>query len=99
MRVAKPLLVLPLLVLAGCAMGGPAYSPLPPGAPVLLASADAEGPYEVIGDVEGRGRTAAEATERLRERARERGADGVIYVRYDTAGAETTVYGTAVRRL
>ena len=96
MRLAGPFL---LLCLAGCAVGGSAYSPLPPGAPVLLASADAESPYEVVGEVEGRGRTPAEATEQLRERARARGADGVIYVRYETAGAETTAYGTAVRRL
>lgn len=99
MRFALFLLILAGSVLAGCASGGPSYSPLPPGAPVLLASGDAESPYEVIGDVEGRGRTAAQATERLRERARSRGADGVVYVRYETLGSETRVYGTAVRRL
>ena len=87
------------LLLAGCAVGGGTYSPLPPGAPVLLASDDAKSPYEVVGDVEARGRTAAEATEQLRERARARGADGVVFVRYETLGSETRVYGTAVRRL
>ncbi len=85
-----------LVLLAGCAFGradfvelnpGTAYPPRPKGAPVVLTVGDLDRPYEELGvlHVSGFLRSGHEGlNDKLRAKAREAGADAVIYVRYDT---------------
>jgi hypothetical protein len=85
-----------LVALAGCAFGradfvqlnpGSSYPPRPKGAPVVLTVGDWDRPYVELGMVHVSGfvRTGhQDLNEKLRAKAREAGADGVIYVRYGT---------------
>jgi hypothetical protein len=99
MQVARGLRALgatALVALLGCALGradfvqlnpGSAYPPRPKAAPVVLTVGDWDQPYVELGVVHVSGflRTGhAELNEKLRTKAREAGADAVIYVRYGT---------------
>ena len=67
---------------------GTSYPPRSSAAPVVLTVGDWDRPYEELGviQVSGYVRAGYDALNvKLRERAREAGADGVIYVRYGTA--------------
>ncbi len=85
-----------LTALAGCALGradfvqlnpGSSYPQRAKGAPVVLTVSDWDEPYVELGVVHVSGfvRTGhADLNEKLRTKAREAGADAVIYVRYGT---------------
>ena len=84
------------LGLSGCAAGrndfillnhATRFAPRPADAPVVLTVGDLDRPYQEIGviHVSGIGREGYEGlNERLRAKAREAGADVVIFVRYGT---------------
>jgi hypothetical protein len=85
-----------LVALGGCAFGrsdfvqlnpGSAYPPRPKGAPVVLTVGDWDRPYVELGMVHVSGfvRTGhQDLNEKLRTKAREAGADAVVFVRYGT---------------
>ena len=85
-----------LTALAGCALGradfvqlnpGTSYPARARGAPVVLTVGDWDQPYEELGVVHVSGfvRTGhAALNDKLRAKAREAGADAVIYLRYGT---------------
>jgi hypothetical protein len=67
---------------------GTSYPPSSSTAPVVLTVGDWEGPYEELGVIQVSGWVRAgygDLNAKLRTRAREAGADGVIFVRYGTA--------------
>ncbi|MEX2206253.1 MAG: hypothetical protein WEF50_08510 [Myxococcota bacterium] len=67
---------------------GTSYPPRSTAAPVVLTVGDWNGPYEELGVILVSGYMRAgydSLNAKLRERAREAGADGVIFVRYGTA--------------
>jgi hypothetical protein len=67
---------------------GTSYPPRSTTAPIVLTVGDWSGPYEELGVIMVSGYFRAgydSLNAKLRERAREAGADGVIYVRYGTA--------------
>jgi hypothetical protein len=86
-----------LLFATGCAFGrgdyvqlnpGTSYPPRSSAAPIVLTVGDWEGPYEELGVilVSGYARAGYDGLNaKLRQHAREAGADGVIFVRYGTA--------------
>jgi hypothetical protein len=97
MRVARRVRALgvgALAALAGCGIGrsefvqlnpGSSYPPLDREAPVVLTVGDLDEPYEELGMiyVSGFARSGhGPLNEKLRAKAREAGADAVIFVRY-----------------
>jgi hypothetical protein len=67
---------------------GTSYPARPSGSPVVLTVGDWDRPYEELGVIQVSGWVRAgydDLNSKIRERAREAGADGVIYVRYGTA--------------
>jgi hypothetical protein len=86
-----------LLNATACAFGradfvqlnpGTSYPPRSASAPVVLSVGDWDRPYEELGVIQVSGYVRAgydSLNVKLRERARDAGADGVIFVRYGTA--------------
>jgi len=86
-----------LVAASACAFGradfvllnpGTSYPPRPTGSPVVLAVGDWDKPYEELGVIQVSGYVRAgydDLNAKLRTRAAEAGADGVIFVRYGTA--------------
>lgn len=96
-RLARALAAGALAALAcACAFGrsdfvqlnsGTSYKPRPENAPVVLSVGEWEGPYEELGVVRVSGLVRAgyaDLNDRLRDQARNHGADAVIFVHYGT---------------
>ncbi|HEX9780635.1 MAG TPA: hypothetical protein VGB20_05405 [bacterium] len=91
------------MALAGCAAGrndfvllnpGTRHQALTPNAPVVLTTGDLTRPYEEIGVIHVSGVTREGyhmLNDKLRERARQAGADSVIYVRYGLENAFSVI--------